>query len=94
MPKKKESKEKEPKIKILNPEEMKQCNDDAVYSVEGLKVMIEETEKLLEEEGDPEIIEKLRDELEDLKKHYEEVEILADFFKEEEVEEITQKGNE
>lgn len=73
---------------------MKQCNDDAVYSVEGLKVMIEETEKLLEEEGDPEIIEKLRDELEDLKKHYEEVEILADFFKEEEVEEITQKGNE
>jgi len=88
---KKKSKEEEPKERKFSPEEMKKCNEDAVKSAEVIETMIEETRELLEKESDPEIIEKLKNELADLEEHYAGINELAEFIGLEEIEEITEK---
>jgi hypothetical protein len=80
------------KEKILSPEETKQCLEDVVKSAEGLKIMVEETKELLERESDPEIIEKLKNDLADLEEHYAGIKDLAEFIELEEIEEITEKN--
>jgi predicted RNA-binding protein YlqC (UPF0109 family) len=85
------SKENESKEIKLNPEEMGKCMGDAVKTAEVIQTMIEETEELLKTETDPEIIEKLKDELADLKEHYVGINELAEFIELEEIEEITEK---